>query len=98
MTTPASIVISAGTQDMADALTNAVNQGLTVAGFSNVTSSTDVSEPDTMLTALRNRAPELFDTPVEIVATVDSSATPDIADEIDTDPVTADAEENAEDD
>lgn len=61
------INIAADTQDLANALTVAVNQGLAAAGFTNVLSTTDVPEPDNLLAALRAKAPEVFTQDIEVV-------------------------------
>lgn len=64
----AKIDITANDQDTANAITAAVHNGLVTAGFTSVSTTSEVVEPDTLLNELRNRAPALFDTPVEINA------------------------------
>lgn len=62
----ANINITAESEVVANAISVAVSQGLAQAGFTNVTSATEVMEPDSLLAQVRNSAPELFDTPIEI--------------------------------
>ena len=62
----ANINITADSEVLANALSVAVSQGLSQAGFTNVTSLTEVMEPDSLLAEVRNTAPELFDTAIEI--------------------------------
>jgi hypothetical protein len=62
----ANINVTADSEVLANAISVAVSQGLAQAGFTNVTSVTEVLEPDSLLATVRNTAPELFDTPIEI--------------------------------
>lgn len=62
----ANINITAESEVLANAISVAVSQGLSQAGFTNVTSVTEVLEPDSLLAQVRNTAPELFDTEIEI--------------------------------
>jgi hypothetical protein len=62
----ANINITAESEVLANAISVAVSQGLSQAGFTNVTSVTEVLEPDSLLAEVRNTAPELFDTAIEI--------------------------------
>jgi len=63
------IDITAEDQDTANAVTAAVQLGLTQGGFTNVAVSNEallVSEPENLLAALQASAPEIFASPIVV--------------------------------
>lgn len=76
----ARIEITADNQDTANALAAVVGQGLSTAGFTNVSHTEQIDNPDTLLAEVSARAPELFETNIEVsaVAIVEDTPSEDV--------------------
>lgn len=60
------IDITGGSEEIVNAVAVAVNQGLSDAGFTNITTQTEVTDSEIFFEQIRTRLPEYFDTPIEI--------------------------------